>query len=54
MVESERIPGVDTIMGLAGTPPMISVIPYKIMRSEELLKQAWNALHIAIIPYCYK
>ena len=53
-MKSERIPGIDTIGGLAGSPPMVSVVPYKIMHTEELLRQAWNAVNIAIIPYCYK
>ena len=54
MDKSERIPGIDTIAGLTGSPPKINVIPYEIMKAEELLRQAWNTLHIAIIPYCYK
>lgn len=54
MVKSERVPGLDTILGLSGSPPKVNVIPYKIMKTQELLRQAWNAVHIAIIPYCYK
>ena len=54
MDKSERIPGIDTIQGLTGSPPRIIVIPHEIMKAEELLRQAWNSLHIAIIPYCYK
>ena len=50
----ELIPGVDTISNLVGSPPMKISIPYEVMHTEELLRQAWNALHIAIIPYCYK
>ena len=53
-MKSERIPGLDTMVGLTGSPPMVSVIPYKVMHTEELLRQAWNTLHIAIIPYCFK
>ncbi|KKK80539.1 hypothetical protein LCGC14_2822490 [marine sediment metagenome] len=52
--KSERIPGIDTIQGLAGSPPKINVISYKVMEAEHLLQQAWNAINIAIIPYCYK
>ena len=54
MNKSERIPGLDTIKGLTGSPPKVSVVPYDIMKAEELLRQAWNAINIAIIPYCYK
>ena len=52
-MESERMPGVDTIRGLVGHPPKVITIPYKVMRTENILQQAWNAVHIAIIPYCY-
>lgn len=53
-VKSERVPGLDTIRGLVGSPSMVSVVPRNIMEAEELLRQAWNAINIAIIPYCYK
>ena len=51
---SERVPGLDTIVGLSGSPPMVMEIPYELMHTEELLRQAWNVCHIAIIPYCFK
>ena len=47
-------PGLDTIIGLVGQPPKTISVPYKIMRTEELLRQGWNGLYIAIIPYCFK
>jgi len=54
MPESERIPGLDTIQGLAGTPPLINIIPYKTMKSAVAIQQDWNATFIAFIPYCFK
>ena len=52
--EPERISGIDTIHGLVGTPPLLNVIPRKIMRSATMVQQAWNATYIAFIPYCFK
>jgi len=51
---TERIPGVDTIRGLSGTPPMVNVIPYRVMEVGESLRQVWNSIYIAFIPYCFK
>lgn len=48
-----RITGVSTIQGLVGQPPSAILVPYEIMRTTEMLKQAWNALHMAMIPYCF-
>jgi len=54
MSKSERIPGIDTIRGLAGSPPMVNVIPCKVMEVGESLRQIWNSIYIAFIPYCFK
>jgi len=54
MTKSKRIPGLDTIQGLVGTPPLINTIPLKTMRFATIIQQAWNATHIAFIPYCFK
>jgi len=52
--KGNEILGVDTIVGLVGDPPPIMSIPYNIMSTEEILRQAWNALNIAILPFCFK
>ena len=54
MPESEKIPGIDTIRGLAGLPPMLNIIPYKTMEDGTILQLAWNIAYIAFIPYCFK
>lgn len=58
MVSSEKkpelVPGVETIRGLVGEPPMRIEIPFKLQKSEEMARQEWNHCHIAIILYCYK
>jgi len=46
--------GLETMVGLAGEPPKTISISYSIMHSEELLRQAWNTIYIAILPYCFK
>lgn len=48
-----EIPGLDTIMGLVGKPPMEVRLPHSVVHHEELLRQVWNAKYIAIILYCY-
>lgn len=52
--KSEEVPGIDTIRGLVGEPPKKIKIPYNLLKTEELSRQGWNAIHLAIIPYCYK
>lgn len=54
MAESEKIPGIDTIRGLVGSPPLVNVISYKAMKDGTMLQQVWNAANIAFIPYCFK
>ena len=49
-----KTPGLETIRGLVGEPPKTIKIIRKLMHTQQLLMQGWNALHIAIIPYCYK
>lgn len=50
----EEWPGLETIKGLAGEPPMKAKIPYKLLKKQQMLLFEWNPFHIAIIPYCYK
>ena len=54
MNNSKRIPGLDTIQGLVGSPPLINIIPYKAMKDGVQLQQVWNSANIAFIPYCFK
>ncbi len=49
-----EIPGLDTIQIAVGQPPMEIKLPYKLIKAENQLQQAWTAGHIAIIPYCIK
>jgi len=49
-----EVAGLDTIRGLVGEPPEVIAIPYKLMETEEIARQGWNACYIAIIPYCFK
>lgn len=50
----EGISGVDTIRNLVGEPPKKIKVPYNLMKTEEISRQGWNAIFLAIIPYCYK
>ena len=49
-----EVPGLETIRGLVGEPPRVVQIPYDLIRTEEIARQGWNSIYIAIIPYCYK
>ena len=49
-----RIPGLETIMGLAGEPPPEIAIDRKTIIAQQKLVQIWNSAYIAIIPYCFK
>lgn len=51
---SRETPGLNTIMGLVGDPPMENDLSYDTVRMAEGLKQVWNSRHIAFIPYCMK
>lgn len=48
------IRGIDTIEGLVGNPPMKIEVPKKVVASQNALESQWNALFIAVIPYCFK
>ena len=48
------IPGIDTIRGLAGEPPVTIQVPYRLLETEQVAMQGWNSIYIAIIPYCFK
>ena len=48
------VPGLDTIKTLTGEPPVEIPIPHKLMKTQQISMQGWNACYIAIIPYCFK
>ncbi len=48
------VAGVDTIQGLTGQPPAEIAVKSKVMADQQRLLAQWNALFIAIIPYCFK
>ena len=50
----EKVNGLDTIVGLVGEPPKTMKVPYELQRSEGIALQGWNAIYIAMIPYCFK
>ena len=50
----EIIPGVETIANLIGVPPKSNAISKELQNTLRLSIQGWNALSVAIIPYCYK
>ena len=52
--QGEEINGLDTIMGLVGEPPKKMRIPFKMLYEQEVLRQDWNALNVAIVPFCFK
>lgn len=49
-----EVPGIETIMGLAGEPPQVIEIPYKLEKKQSLMVTEWNPIFIAVILYCYK
>lgn len=49
-----EFPGVDSIIGVVGSPPMLLTISEESVRIAEGLKQVWNTSHIAFLPYCMK
>jgi len=53
MTKSKRIPGIDTIQGLVGTPPMVITISHKVIAVGDSVRQLWNSVYIAFIPYCF-
>ena len=48
-----EVPGVETILGLAGQPPQEIEVPFKLQKKQSLMISEWNPVFIAIIPYCY-
>ena len=52
--KSELVPGIETIRGLIGEPPMRIEIPFKLLKSEELTRQRWNPCYVAVIFFCFK
>ena len=51
---SVEIKGIETIIGLVGSPPMEIKIDQKLIKSGTSLLEAWNSKHLAFIPYCFK
>jgi len=51
---TNAIPGVDTIEGLVGNPPMKVELPKKTVETLDAVRAELNALYIAVIPYCFK
>lgn len=49
-----EVPGLETIVGLAGNPPMRIEIPYKLEKKQHAMVSEWNDVSLAMIPYCYK
>ena len=47
------IKGIDTIVGLAGSPPQEIPIPIQIIKKGNSLMGIWNSYHLAFIPYCF-
>ena len=50
----EEWPGLETIQGLVGEPPIEIKLPYKLLKKQQKLLFEWNPIYIAIIPYCFK
>jgi len=50
----EIIPGLDTIRGLVGNPPMEIPVNRETMSEQQVLMQDWNACYIAVLPFCFK
>ena len=48
-----QVNGIDTIRGLVGEPPKETEVPHSLLHNQEISRQGWNAIYIAIIPYCY-
>jgi len=48
------VPGLETIRGLVGEPPIEIPINKKTMGTQQKLMEAWNTAFIAVIPYCYR
>lgn len=49
----EEIAGVDTILGLVGSPPKRIDLSYNVVKAGEKVRQAWNKKFIAFLPYCF-
>jgi len=48
-----EVPGVETIQGLVGLPPMRIELSYDLVKVGEQVRQVWNAKHMAFLPYCF-
>lgn len=52
--EEHEVNGVDTIVGLSGEPPREIPIPHKLLETQQMLIQSWNASYAAVLPFCFK
>ena len=50
----EIVEGLDTIRGLVGEPPKTISIPLDLQRVASIAQSGWNAVHIAMLPFCFK
>jgi len=48
-----EIIGIDTIQGLAGSPPKVIEISQDTVKAADKLRQMWNAKFLAFLPYCF-
>jgi len=48
-----EIKGIDTIRGLAGSPPVEIEVEPKLLKEGTLLMRDWNSKFLAFLPYCY-
>ena len=51
--QPKEIAGVDTILGLVGSPPDVIGVSYETIRLAEKMKEVWNARYLAFLPYCF-
>ncbi|KKM03937.1 hypothetical protein LCGC14_1769390 [marine sediment metagenome] len=54
MNESEKIKGLDTILGLAGIPPENIEVDRKMLDAGTSLMRVWNVKFLAFLPLCFK
>ena len=49
-----EVPGLETIQGFAGNPPLKIEVPFKLEKKQYGMVPEWNSVFIAIIPFCFK
>lgn len=53
-VKVEFVPGIETIRGLSGSPPMSIPITHDVLVELQYAMSDLNPSFIAVIPYCFK